>query len=436
MLIPAIAPWIKREVSKFIEVILYLTLVARFLYPFYMNPFRNLTNDWVRHWENGKHFFDITFWGGMDAKLYQLWLYLVILLTNGEPPGVRFATGLLCASMPYFWYRLLRELFPKNLSLFVAIIISIHPSFLSIYSFFMRETIVLVIVGISLWLSLRAIRKKTLSSYSVAVLSLALASISNLNVIPVVIVALITLILNQTRRIKALVFGSLILALVWIPTSIHTYNRVGIFTPFNGYWFSKIYFKSGMMGYKIVLDGQEIGSWGSSGIYANPLEPFFDYKFQRTPGMYNMVVDTSKGFYDWERMLKEVNATYDYKRWISDFKDNTLNLLLGYSWPDANKYSAYRIERWNYYSRWLWMPLILIIVIFSPWVCASKARVFILACTWFTLIAFIFQHAAIMEGRYRKPLEPLIIISFVIIIHSLIDKNKYPKIYSYFISRR
>jgi hypothetical protein len=67
------------------------------------------------------------------------------------------------------------------------------------------------------------------------------------------------------------------------------------------------------------------------------------------------------------------------------------------------------------WSRWLWCPLILIVA------SGALRRQFrgadwLLAGSALALLAyFVVQGAGVMEGRYRKPLEPLIVAAAVVL---------------------
>ena len=54
--------------------------------------------------------------GSGDPFLYQLWLFLLTRVPDNQAL-VETMTGVLCAAMPYGWYRALQELLPRRWAL-------------------------------------------------------------------------------------------------------------------------------------------------------------------------------------------------------------------------------------------------------------------------------------------------------------------------------
>src|ERR1039457_6531831 len=104
-----------------------LLLLVRLLYPFFNSPLGHLFSDPQRHWENGESFLHPTIMGSSDPFLYQLWIYLLRQIAHGTAPTVLLGCGLLCAAMPYGWYRTLREVQPKSRALLGALLIGLVP---------------------------------------------------------------------------------------------------------------------------------------------------------------------------------------------------------------------------------------------------------------------------------------------------------------------
>ena len=98
------------------------TLVLRLVYPFFASPLDRLFSDPARHWDNALHFFEPGVMGSSDPYLYQVWLFALQRFAasgalGGFAPTVQLGTGMLCAAMPYGWYRALRELLPERQAL-------------------------------------------------------------------------------------------------------------------------------------------------------------------------------------------------------------------------------------------------------------------------------------------------------------------------------
>src|SRR5208282_3959549 len=126
-------------------------LLGRLLFPFFNSPLDHLFSDPGRHWDNAQRFLHPGIMGSNDPFAYQLWLYLLQQFAHGNYPTVLLGCGFLCAAMPYGWYRALRELRPRASALGGALIIGLIPGSISIYAYFMTETLLLTLLGFGFW---------------------------------------------------------------------------------------------------------------------------------------------------------------------------------------------------------------------------------------------------------------------------------------------
>src|ERR1700722_17356051 len=113
-----------------------VVLLRPLLFPFFDSPLLHLFSDPARHWSNGARLFAPDLIGAGDPFLYQLWIYLLRVLSHDDGPTVLLGCGLLCAAMPYGWYRALRELLPREWALASAVLIGLWPGFLGVYGYF------------------------------------------------------------------------------------------------------------------------------------------------------------------------------------------------------------------------------------------------------------------------------------------------------------
>ena len=148
----------RRNRLRILQVTFGVLLVLRLLYPVLSSPLDHLFSDPLRHWDNGRFFLHPTLMGSNDPYLYQLWLFVLQRVARWSHAGISLGTGLLCALMPYGWYRALRELVPKHVALFGAVLMAVLPDFLGIYAYFMNETLLLSLMGFAFWLTFRARR--------------------------------------------------------------------------------------------------------------------------------------------------------------------------------------------------------------------------------------------------------------------------------------
>ncbi len=378
-----------------------------------------------KYWYNGINFFEQSYIGAISPKLYQLWIFFIYHISNGNSWGILFFTGLLCAIMPWLWYKALREIFTKNVSVIIAIIIAIIPSLLFIYSYFMAETLFLVLLPLSFWLSFRAVRKKQIIPFIIAVLCWMLASHTRIIALPLAFVMIIYMFLNQKHKFKALLGAILIIMAAIILPGFHSNKVINVFSPFHFTLPNQIYRKAGTISYSYLTE-KEGHYFICPSNRINPLAPFFEYKSYRKNENYHFQVDTRKGLEDWLRVYKEVDDKYTWNQYFEDLKDNFVYLIFAPSWPDAHDGPYHWTKSLNFHMRWMWPPLIFLILIFTPIIyrkLSDQRHRLILILTYLLLILLIFQTAGVMEGRFRKPIEPLIIISSAIIALELFKRK-------------
>ena len=151
--------WHESFTERRLQAAFGLLLICRLLYPFFNSPLDHLFSDPLRHWENGANFLRPGIMGSADPLLYQAWIFALRNLSQGSAPTVLLGCGLLCAAMPYGWYRALREVASRRRALVGALLIGIIPESISLYAYFMNETLLLSLLGFCFWLTLRSRRK-------------------------------------------------------------------------------------------------------------------------------------------------------------------------------------------------------------------------------------------------------------------------------------
>jgi len=411
------------RLTKILKNLFWLTLILRFIFPFFFNPIDNLYADSLYHWESGKNLLNPKVIDGIDPKLFQLYAGLLFLISQENYYIIAFISGLLCASLPFFWYKALREISTKNISLIAAIIISICPTLLFIYGFFMNETILLNMMAIASWMTLRAARKKDNKSFIYAIIFLILAALSRSIAIPFMLSGILFLIYKSDEKIKKSFITFSILISLLIPAGMHAYKAINIFAPFGYHGLIEIYRKSGSLGLNCKTEKDSYLMMGNAIPGKQPLEPFYTYKSPRSNDFYKWSINTENGKEDWEKELKAIN--YGFDNYLLDTKENLFFFLFGYSWPEtavpswklrdaANNPAIYPYILNSYLEnyRWLWSIYLLIMFAGIFIVSNKKYKIFILG-TFIYIAALILQDTALVTGRFRKPLEPFIIISMI-----------------------
>ena len=390
-------------------------LLGRLLFPFFNSPLSHLFSDPLRHWANGARFAQPDLIGAGDPYLYQLWIYLVRTLSAGNEPTILLACGLLCAAMPYGWYRALRELLPRPAALTGAIAIGLVPAFLSIYAYFMNETLLLALTGWAFCATFRAWRKRTLGAFALAAGLWVGAIFTRAVVLPMAVLCLVMLCVTQRQRFSKALIALAAFSILAAPAGMHAMSRLGFFAPLGNVYLSEIYSFSGKR--NISLDGEALGSWGfgSPSFYNPTFSPFSPWTTDRQ-GTASVRIDVSRGRAGWveerERMQRERNFP-----WVRQYQENLIYLLFGQSWPDNDPGAI--SSRLSVWTRWLWPPLM--------WVVAwgvvrrgFRGREWLLpTCALGMLLCLAVQRAGILEGRYRKPVDPVLLAAAIVMYYRM-----------------
>lgn len=380
------------------------------------NPVDHIWSDAQRHWEQGSDSLRNDPMSMTDPIIYQLYIGALAKLTFQDSALVAFYTCLLALFTPWIWYRFMRELQPSKLLATAGWAgLSILPSWMAIYGYFMQETLLLPMLGASLYASWRCKRKQDVSSFVVMVTVWILAGLTRGIAIPMAAVACTWLWLAQDEKIKKAAYSLLVIGLIMGPLTYRAYKTMNIFAPHGIGHLVSIYTHSGNKEINInyTREGASWGYWfGSPSTGEKPFEPLSDWKTART-GVVRATINIDKGKEDWDTTLAANPLTLDNYFWLT--KENLIFLFFGSSWPDNNM--DRQVDRLNHYSRWLWAPLTLIAIF---WTIAYWRRLKgnrMLPCiilAWLLVQAII--PISVNEGRYRKPLEGLLFAQIALLL--------------------
>jgi hypothetical protein len=386
-------------------------LLARLLYPFFNSPFAHLFSDPQRHWDNAARFLHPSLMGSIDPLFYQVWLFALRGLAQGSEPTVLVGCGLLCAAMPYGWYRCLRELCSQRRALQGALLIGAVPETLGIYGYFMNETLLLTLLPFAFWASLRAHRSKTRGAFAGAVLLWLCAAFTRTLALPMALGCLGFLWLTQRdRAVRALVaVGCGLLFLV--PAAWHSQLRLHFFAPFGNLYFTEIYSASGRREIEANFGRDGSYHFGCPSFYNPSFYPFSPWTTDRT-GVVSIAVDLTQGRAPWLAERARVTAERSFPRGRQRLED-TMYLLFGQSWPNSDRSG---VVGWlTVWTRWLWPVLIGLAV-------AALARRryrgiahLLPICAAGSLGLLLLQNEGVMEARFREPLDPLLVAAVVLI---------------------
>lgn len=394
-------------------------LVLRLLYPFFNSPLTHLYSDPLRHWENGRDFLHPTIMGSSDPYMYQLWLFLLRQLAGDSSSASATATiltgcGVLCAAMPYGWYRALRELMPRASALASAVLIGLWPAFLGVYGYFMTETLLLTLTGFGFALTLRAWRKRSLTAFAAACALWLAAGYTRIVVLPIATVCLLWIWTVQPYKLRALSIALLLGVLVTIPAGLHARASLGYFSPLGNLYLNAIYHDSSSKDIQIDYGAQGEFTFGSPSYYNPTFYPFSDWTTSRT-GLMAIAVDTRHGRADWQRIVAQMPKLPRAVRW-RDFTENLCYLFFGQAWPENDPGT---LVGWlGVWLRWLLLPIVIGTAIASVRGVYRGREWLLPLCALMSLTLLALQREGIMEGRYRKPVEPIFMAAIALAWHA------------------
>ena len=419
------AAFITEYKLTFLSLLFGYVLLYRFAFPFFCNPMQNIFSDPARHWQNGQRFFSgPVFMNGVDAKFYQLFMWAIEQTLSLNDHIIIALSGLLCAASGYVWYKAAREILPKDTALITAIIISLHPSLLLIYSYFMTETVTILVMGLGIWFTLRTRRKKTVKAFAAALLVWVIAMQTRSALIPVALMSIFFMLafLPYDRK-KALKLTAGLVLLTAIPSALYTHKQIHIYSPFMVTAPTKLYYYAGTRAYQLNILDEATYGWSSPTLDSYPLQPFSNYTTYRgdsKPPTHVFAFRKADGYAPWAVELAKLKAAYTWEHRFKDILDNIVYFTFGGSWPDSNRgYDDKIAWMWNYDLRWTWPPIILGILILFPFIRLPQGASYIVGLGFVITLLMYLQNTGVMEGRYRKPFEPLFILALPLLWQAL-----------------
>jgi SAM-dependent methyltransferase len=388
-------------------------LLWRLLFPFFDSPLLHLFSDPARHWSNGGRLFLPDLIGAGDPFLYQLWIYLLRVASQGDQPTVVLGCGLLCAAMPYGWYRALRELLPRRAALIGGLIIGVIPAFVGIYAYFMTETLLLTLTGFAFWATFRAARKRTVAAFALASALWACAVFTRSIALPMALLCLSALWLTQQQRLVKAVSALAMFMLLALPAGLHARSTLGFFAPLGNFYLSQIYSASGR--HDISINAGPLGAWGfgTPSFYNPTFYPFSSWTTDREGTAY-ISIDVARGRASWIAEKKRIERLRSFP-WWRQYRENLIYLLFGQSWPDndPNAWSGLA----TVWTRWLWPPLMLVVAWGAVRGRFRRWDWLLPLCALGMLLSLALQRDGIIEGRYRKPIDPVLVAAAIVLYY-------------------
>jgi hypothetical protein len=384
-----------------------LMLLCRLLYPFFNSPLDHLFSDPLRHWENGAIFLHPSIMGSADPLLYQAWIFALRKLSDGSTPTVLLGCGLLCAAMPYGWYRALREVASRRRALAGALLIGIIPESISLYAYFMNETLLLTLLGFCFWLTLRSRRKGTPAAFIVAVIAWTCAALTRTVAVPMALGCIAWLWCGQPQRLMKLIGAIAVAAALVIPAGLHGRAKLGYFAPLGNLYFNEIYHASGMRDIAVDYGPDGRYRFGSPSFYNPTFWPFSRWTTDRS-GVAAISIDLTQGRAPWiaekQRVARERTFSAAKQR-----LEDCAYLFFAQSWPNSDPASLFgRLTLW---TRWMWAPLIL----WVAWGVLNRRyrgiEYLVPLCALGTIALLLLQNEGVMEARFREPVDAILVCS-------------------------
>lgn len=391
---------------------------------FTYNPVAHIWSDPQRHWEQGTETLRTDPMTLTDPVMYQIYIGILAKLTLGKPFLVGLYTALLACLTPWIWYRFARELLPSRLhATLVWAGISLLPSWIAIYGYFMQETLLLPLLGAALYASWRCRRKQTLASFLFMVTLWAAAGLTRGIAIPLAAVVTTWLWLVQPQKITKAAYSLILLGLVMGPLAYRSYAAMHLISPHGIGKLNELYARSGKRDVHVEYsrEGARWVYWfASPSMDSKPLEPLSDWSPSRQGKVYARI-RVEEGSKDWDKAMANYPLTAE--RYLTVASENLVLLFFGSSWPDNNR------ERWledvNHQGRWMWAPLTLLLLLgtLCYWRRLQGARLFSVMLMSWVLVQGLLP-IAVNEGRYRKPVEGLLLVQAVLLVGAIRRRRK------------
>lgn len=380
------------------------------------NPVDHIWSDPQRHWDHANMPLIPSPMALFDQPVFQIWLSVVQKFTMGLGPLIAIYAGALSIITPWCWYRFLREtLSSKTLALTGLAVITLLPSWIGIYSYFMTETLFLPTLGLSLWITMRAKRRLTLESFLTMVACWIFCGLTRGIGIPLAGVAATWVWLWHPLKLRTALWSVLMIAVVLAPFSYRNYHFVKLWAPQGNGWLNKIYAESGAREIQLHLTRNGavwLYGFGSPSIDSRPFAPFSNWTSRRS-GIVEVNVDFNNGEKDWKNTFKKT-AKHGSERWQLHL-ENIIFLFFGNSWPDNNP--DYFMGWLANHSRWIWAPVFIVILALS--IMRTKAVCSRLLLPLVIATGLFFQGWMLLvpnEGRYRKPYEGLFVCQILLLL--------------------
>ena len=403
-------------------------IAIRLVNPFLSNPLDFLVSDPLRHFMSAKDCLQTGINPGvvyeiLDPLGYQVWLSSVLRVTAGDRTAIAIYTALLSIVTPWIWYRWMRLALPgKQLALAGYAVLSLLPDWIKLYQFFLQETLLLPLVGLSLWISWRTEQRPSAGRFITSGLAWGFALMTKLTALPAALVTLIWLYVrfksNKSLRLCSLAAIAIALSLFSL-SALKIYNRTHAVVPFPPGDYHRIWYESGKKDLRFTikfLDNQQgykeyLVEAGNPSLDLQ-MKPVLDWETARKDTC-DLTIDLTQTP---DKYLPNSNmSVQDRLRYTGE---NIMYFFFGLSWPENFVEKDKQLgaaHTWLKASRFIWMPITLAIAFLAI---QQKRRDILVVLFAVTVAFFMFQQSIILEARYKKPWEGIAVATLLSLIAS------------------
>jgi hypothetical protein len=198
--------------------------------------------------------------------------------------------------------------------------------------------------------------------------------------------------------------------LLLLPNTLRSWSILGFPAPFGSGYIARIMHAGETKHTRFHWNG---GTWiySSPSCYIEPLEPLSHWMIGRAYNetIQDITISKESGRAGWNIALRKITPSIESK--LLHLGENIVLFLFAPSWPDSGKDDW--IGALNYCSRWIWAAIIFHLVVGNAFCLKKRAFNLVPALGTVCILLFLFQNRVTMEGRYRKPIEPLLLLNLV-----------------------
>src|SRR5579859_864651 len=277
-------------------------------------PIDFVYSDTLRHWFNATHPLDTNPMAGIDPPAYELWLCMIARITLGHRLPLGIYAALLSLAAPFVWFLFARTvLHRQSWALWFWAVLTWLPSWVGIFSYFMNETILIPLIGLSLWLTARH-AEDTNAHWIALNLSWILTCLTRIIALPIAAVAMAFTLAKTRHPVRRVLLAAVVWICALIPPAFRAYEIIHVPTPFGLPYPHHIYWESGQRDMFLHLTRPSDGTlfeyqFAAPSIFSEPLRPFSHYQV-RPSGRVDVFVNLDKGAADWQAAAAEHTPSF------------------------------------------------------------------------------------------------------------------------------